>query len=97
MTVYLDSNSRFVLRDGAPIKTIKGDEIYWNAGGKIITKDLKRVQESSVFSVQQRPMRTGTAMVVMISPEKELKPKELKPDVDSVPPNAYKQKDGVSK
>lgn len=65
-TVYIDSKSRFVYRDGSPIKTVKGDDIYWNQAGIVITKELKRVPESSIFTVKGAPMKPGTAMVPMI-------------------------------
>jgi len=61
-SVYIDKSSRFVYRDGAPIKTYNGNHLYWNKDGFVINKALTIIFEDEIFIVNGKPMKPRTAM-----------------------------------
>lgn len=61
-TVYISAKSQFVFRDGTPIKTVQGDSLFWNDAGHVITRELKRIPENTVFTLHDKPLPVGTAL-----------------------------------
>lgn len=73
-SVYVNSDSQFILRDGTPIKIFTGDEIYWNSEGDVVTRKLQRVPEYLVFSLEGKPLPENTALTLHdYSPARERK------------------------
>jgi len=61
-SVYLDDRSRFVFKDGNPILSPRGLEMYWNENGNIIDENLNLVYEDEVFVVSGKPLSIGAAL-----------------------------------
>ena len=61
--VYLNYRSQFVFSDGTGI-TVEEQPIYWNRAGDIVTIDYTQVNESYIFWVGDKEMRTNTAITL---------------------------------
>lgn len=61
--VYMDSNGRFVFKDGEPIQTISGDDIYWNSQGLLITSRGRLISKSRYFSINGVPAEDNEALM----------------------------------
>lgn len=66
-SVYVDSKSQFVYRDGTPVKTYDGASVYWNNAGQIINRELQVIPEDQLFVVNKRPMARNMALRVRFS------------------------------
>ncbi|MFA0809540.1 hypothetical protein [Microbulbifer epialgicus] len=63
-SVYINNESKFVYRDGAPITTYDGKYIYWNVDGLLINRHLQVIPEDQVFIVDGKPMQRNTAILL---------------------------------
>ena len=60
--VYINNESKFIYRDGSPVKSFSGDNLYWNEQGYIINRHLHVIPEESVFALNNQPLPNGTPL-----------------------------------
>lgn len=62
--VYLTNQSKLVLRNGTPITDVSGLEVYWEESGKFVNTQYKVVPESWLFTIDKKPMKDNTAILI---------------------------------
>lgn len=65
--VYVDSNGRFVFKDGSAILTYRGEQMYWNSQGLILSDSGRLVEKEEVFSLDSKPLNSNVAMLYLDS------------------------------
>ncbi|MBD3587235.1 hypothetical protein HHX48_15960 [Salinimonas sp. HHU 13199] len=54
--VYMNRYGKIVFKDGSPILTIDGDELYWNDQGLFLTSAGHITKKSRYFSIDGKPV-----------------------------------------
>lgn len=77
-SVYVDVNGRFIFNDSKPIKTFKGESLYWASNGEIITDHRRVIPREQVFSLNGKPISPEQPLLLkeqIISARAEIRPR----------------------
>lgn len=61
--VYMNEFGKLVFKDGEPITTYDGHELYWNNKGRLLTSAGQFAKKSRLFSIAGKPVHDGRAIM----------------------------------